>query len=149
MERWIERIQTSFPIHSRPFSELAGEFNVDEGELIETLRRLKGEGVIRRIGAVLEPRKLGADPVLLALKVDGEKVEEVGEETARYKEVTHCYEREPMGGLEVCPYNLWIVLTAERERRDELVERFKTLDGVRDLLVLESKEVYKLKAVFR
>ncbi|HEX30568.1 TPA: Lrp/AsnC family transcriptional regulator [Candidatus Poribacteria bacterium] len=149
MERWLEKAQIFFPIHPRPFSKLAEEFKKDEGELIETLRRLKDEGIIRRIGAVLEPRKLGAEPVLLALEVDGEKVEEVGRETARYREVTHCYEREPMDSSQACPYNLWLVLTAEKERRRELMERFKALEGVKDLLVLESEEVYKLRAVFR
>lgn len=149
MPEWLEKAQSSLPIHPRPFLKLAEEFDLEEGELIETLRRLKREGVIRRIGAVLEPRALGAEPVLLALKVDEGKVEEVGEETARYREVTHCYEREPMDGFEACPYNLWIVLTAEKGRRDELIETFKALDGVRDLLILESEEVYKLRAVFR
>ncbi|HID10305.1 MAG TPA: Lrp/AsnC family transcriptional regulator, partial [Candidatus Latescibacteria bacterium] len=44
---------------------------------MERLRKLKEEGVVRRIGAVVEPRKLGAEPVLLALKVEREKIEEV------------------------------------------------------------------------
>jgi len=146
---WLEKVQSSFPIHPRPFSKLAEEFGLSEEGLMERLRKLKEEGVVRRIGAVVEPRKLGAEPVLLALKVEREKVEEVGDETARYREVTHCYEREAMGDPRACPYNLWIVITAEKGRREKLIKSFSSLEGVEELLVLESKEVYKLRAVFR
>ena len=143
VKKLLDRIQASFPIDKRPFLKLSETFQLSEGEIIETLKELKEHGVIRRIGAILEPRMFGAEPVLLALRVEEGKVEEVGRETARYPEVTHCCEREGSS------YNLWIVLTAEKGRKEKLIEEFKRLNGVKDLLALESEEVYKLKAVFR
>ncbi|HIE04411.1 MAG TPA: Lrp/AsnC family transcriptional regulator [Candidatus Latescibacteria bacterium] len=114
----------------------------EEDEVLKVLRYLKEEGVIRRIGAVLEPRKLGFEPVLLAFSVGGDRLEEVGSRMAGYSQVTHCYQRD---GSE---YNLWVVAVERKGYLEGLIRELADLEGVRRALVLKCERPYKLATTF-
>ena len=54
----INEIQSDFPITSRPYHELGRNFNLSESEVIERVKILKAEGVIRRIGGNFHSKSL-------------------------------------------------------------------------------------------
>ncbi|RKY64941.1 MAG: hypothetical protein DRQ08_00090 [Candidatus Latescibacterota bacterium] len=141
-EGLLELAQRAFPIESRPFLRLSEMSSSEEDEVLKVLRYLKEEGVIRRIGAVLEPRKLGFEPVLLAFSVGGDRLEEVGSRMAGYSQVTHCYQRD---GSE---YNLWVVAVERKGHLDGLLRELADLEGVRRALVLKCERTYKLATTF-
>ena len=51
----LNSIQTDFPISPRPYQILADRLNLDEDELIERIRAMKEEMIIRRIGGEFQP----------------------------------------------------------------------------------------------
>ena len=55
----INRIQSDFPITSRPYLALADELGLTEKEVLERVAGLKKAGIIRRIGGNFVPAKLG------------------------------------------------------------------------------------------
>lgn len=58
--RLINEFQRDFPLEPRPFAEIAYRLCVDEEIVLAALQRLRGEGVVSRVGAVFAPRRVGA-----------------------------------------------------------------------------------------
>ena len=70
----VNRIQSDFPITSRPYLTVAEELDLTEKEVLERVARLKKEGIIRRIGGNFVPGKLGFVSTLCAARVPADKI---------------------------------------------------------------------------
>ena len=46
----LNRIQSDFPIDARPYQVIARELDLTEAQVLDRVRMLKEEGIIRRIG---------------------------------------------------------------------------------------------------
>ena len=91
----------------KPFDFLC-RGGLEEEEVLRIIAELIDKGVIRRIAAVVDHRKLGfVANVLFCSEVPADRVVEAGERLARFKMVSHCYERETFEGW---PYNLFAML---------------------------------------
>lgn len=106
--RLLKLIQNNFPVCSRPYQKLGEKLGISEAETIEKIKRLKKEGVIRRLGAVFDSRKLGYHSTLCAMEVSRAKLLEVVEIVNNYPGVTHNYLRNH-------DYNLWFTLICPNE----------------------------------
>ncbi|MGD9325976.1 MAG: Lrp/AsnC family transcriptional regulator, partial [Desulfobacterales bacterium] len=89
----INRIQSNFPIASRPYLVLAEDLDLTEEEVLERVLRLKKTGIIRRIGGNFVPGKLGFVSTLCAARVPADKIDQFAEVVNRYPGVTHNYQR--------------------------------------------------------
>jgi len=139
----LNRIQSGFPLVSRPYQALAEELGVEEAEVLECVRRLKAEGIIRRIGAVFDSQKLGFYSTLVAMRVPEERVEEVAGVVNTYPGVTHNY-------LRPAEYNLWFTLTAESpERVEEILQEISRCTGIQDWLNLPAERLFKIRVDFK
>ena len=65
----LSAVQDGFPITSRPFRDLGEVLGLEEEEVITRLSFLQKEGLVRRIGPILDLRKLGRSGILAALLV--------------------------------------------------------------------------------
>ena len=54
--RILNRIQSNFPVTSRPYQTIGLELELPEAEVISRVRRLKDIGIIRRIGGNFFPK---------------------------------------------------------------------------------------------
>lgn len=108
-QKLLNDFQRDFPLVKRPFARIAKQLGVTEAEVLETLRLLKAEGTISRVGPVFPPNRLGAS-TLAAMEVPAARLEGVAELVSAYAEVNHNYEREHR-------LNLWFVVTAESPER--------------------------------
>ncbi|MDH3955578.1 MAG: Lrp/AsnC family transcriptional regulator, partial [Desulfobacteraceae bacterium] len=70
----LNRIQSDFPITTRPYLSIAENLNLSEDQVIKRLKRLKKKGIIRRIGGNFAPEKLGFVSTLCAAKVSRDKI---------------------------------------------------------------------------
>ncbi|MCP4345519.1 MAG: Lrp/AsnC family transcriptional regulator [Desulfobacterales bacterium] len=112
-KRIISSIQGDIPITERPFAELAEKLGISEETLLESLESLYNRGVIRRFGATLRHQKSGFEAnAMVAWKVDEEIINTVGEKMASFREVSHCYRRNPTPEW---PYNLYTMIHAKDE----------------------------------
>ena len=138
----INRIQSEFPIASRPYLELANELDLTEKEVLDRVARLKNDGIIRRIGGNFVPDKLGFVSTLCAARVPTDKIEHFAEIVNRYPGVTHNYQRDNT-------YNVWFTFISPS--MDEIETNLKKIaaeSGVSDILNLPATKVFKIKAQF-
>ena len=103
--RLLNEFQRDFPLLPRPFAVIAERLGGTEGEVIETLSRLRDRGTVSRIGAVIAPRSVGAS-TLAALVAPADQLERIAGLVNSHPEVNHNYQREHR-------YNLWFVATAQ------------------------------------
>ena len=71
----LNRIQSDFPITSRPYLAVADELGLTEKEVLDRVAKLKKAGIIRRIGGNFVPGKLGFVSTLCAARVPADKIE--------------------------------------------------------------------------
>jgi DNA-binding Lrp family transcriptional regulator len=109
----IASIQEDIAITERPYLEISRELGISEDVLLETLEDLCRRGVIRRFGATLRHQQTGYTAnAMVAWQVAEDRVEEVGEKLAAFRQVSHCYRRNP---TESWPYNLYTMVHAGDE----------------------------------
>ena len=138
----LNRIQSDFPIASRPYFVVAQELDLEEDEVIRRITHLKNSGIIRRIGANFVPGRLGFVSTLCAARVPEEKIPLFSETVNRYPGVTHNYRRDH-------EYNIWFTFIAESmERIESYLKEIASKTGVTEILNLPATKVYKIKAQF-
>src|SRR5208337_4786265 len=86
-------IQKNFPVIEEPFKAVAVKVGLSEDEALKRIKFLKDEGIIRRIGAVFDSKKMGYASTLCAAKVPKEKMKKFVAVVNSYAGVTHNYRR--------------------------------------------------------
>ena len=138
----LNRIQSDFPITTRPFKSIAETLNLSEAEVINRIRQLKQNGIIRRIGGNFVPEKLGFVSTLCAAKVPGDKIDLFTKAVNRYPGVTHNYQRDN-------EFNIWFTFIAHTmEDIEKNLKEISVETGVSEILNLPATKVYKIKAHF-
>lgn len=138
----LNRIQSDFPIASRPFLVVAQELDLEEDEVIRRITQLKDRGIIRRIGANFVPGRLGFVSTLCAARVPEDKISLFSEIVNKYPGVTHNYRRDH-------EFNVWFTFIAESmDRIESHLKEIASKTGVTEILNLPATKVYKLKAQF-
>ena len=138
----VNRIQSEFPITSRPYLAVADELGLTEKQVLDRVARLKKTGIIRRIGGNFVPGKLGFVSTLCAARVPADKIEQFAKIVNRYPGVTHNYQRDNK-------YNVWFTFICPS--MDEIEVNLKKIaeeTGVSDILNLPATKVFKIKAQF-
>lgn len=109
----IASLQEDIEITARPYLRIARKLGVSEDVLLETLQSLCARGIIRRYGATLRHQKTGFKANAMgAWQVDEDRIDEVGAKMASFREVSHCYRRNP---ADHWPYNLYTMIHANDE----------------------------------
>ena len=138
----INRIQSDFPIASRPYLVLAEDLDLTEEEVLERVLRLKKIGIIRRIGGNFVPGKLGFVSTLCAARVPADKIDQFADVVNRYPGVTHNYQRDNA-------YNVWFTFIAPSvDEIDENLKQIAEETGIIDILNLPATKVFKIRAQF-
>lgn len=141
-KRIVSEVQGDIAITSRPYLEIAGRLGIEEEVLLKTLKDLCQRGVIRRFGATLRHQKSGYTAnAMTAWKVDEDRINEVGEKMASYRQVSHCYRRNPTPEW---PYNLYTMIHAmDEESCLEIAREISAETSVHIYTVLFSKKELK------
>ena len=112
-KRVIAAIQSNIDVTSRPYRQIAKRLNIPEDRLLEILQNLCARGVIRRFGATIRHQKSGFTAnAMVAWQVEEERIETVGKIMAGFRQVSHCYRRNPTGDW---PYNLYTMIHGKSE----------------------------------
>ncbi len=140
--RLLSAVQDRFPITSRPFEVLGEAIGISEVETLERLERLQKGGLVRRIGPILDMRKLGCSGVLVALKVSEKEADTIAQAVNQYPEVSHNYLRPNETG-----YNLWFTVSADEKRIDAILDEIGSRTG-KNMLVLPTLRIFKIGVRF-
>ena len=138
----LNRIQSDFPIVTRPYLAVADELGLTEKQVLERVRQLKEMGIIRRIGGNFVPDKLGYVSTLCAARVPKEKIEHFAEVVNRYPGVTHNYRRDNS-------FNIWFTFIApSMEEIEQNLKEISKKAGIAEILNLPATRVFKIRAQF-
>lgn len=143
----LNLIQSDFPMEQRPFARiadmLAPEIKINEAEIIQRVKRLKKDGIIRRIGGNFSPDSLGFVSTLCAGRVDEQNIELFAETVNQFPGVTHNYIRENK-------YNIWFTIIApSRKHIEDILSSIRNKTGITDLMNLPATRVFKVRAHFK
>lgn len=135
-------IQTKFPVAPEPYRLIGEKVGLSEGEVIERIRKMKEDGIIRRIGAVFDSGKLGFVSTLCAARVPEKDVKQFVDIVNAYPGVTHNYRRNH-------EYNVWFTFIApDEESLQKALAGIAERTGVHDILSMKAVRTFKINASF-
>ncbi|MDR3289247.1 MAG: Lrp/AsnC family transcriptional regulator [Peptococcaceae bacterium] len=139
----LDKAQVSFPVASRPYAVLAELAGISEDEALTRIRRLRGQGMIRRLGGVFDSRRLGYFSTLCAAKVPADKISPLAGLLEQQPGVTHNY-------LRTHAYNMWFTLMASTQSKAEsLLADIREQSGIREIFSLPALRVFKIYVQFQ
>ncbi len=139
--RILNLIQEEFPLTPRPFERIGADVGISEADALARVKRLKDRGLIRRIGPVLERKRLGYVSALCGVHVPKEMIDEVARDINAHTGVTHNYERD--GEL-----NMWFTITKRTaEEIETLLSDIEKRFGLR-IYRFPEKRTFKIKTFF-
>ncbi len=148
--RLLAALQDGLPLSSRPYAQISELLGIDEQQVLERLRHLRQQGVIKRLGVVVKHRQLGYRAnAMLVFDVPDSEVDALGRRISRYSFVNLCYQRPRRDGW---PYNLYCMIHGKS--RDTVLAQYAQLVeecGLTDVdrQVLFSRRCFKQRgAVF-
>jgi len=101
----LQYLQDDFPLAARPFALAGARFGISEDEVLAILARLERRKVIRYLGAIFDPKRLGIHSTLCAADVAPRNVAAVARAVSSRREVSHNYLRQGNP-------NLWFTVSA-------------------------------------
>ncbi len=136
----LSRLQEDLEFVAEPF-DFFSDRETNGKDIHGIIKELVDTGLIRRIAAVLDHRRLGfVCNVLFVCEVPRDRILEAGRRLACMQTVSHCYQRET---FESWPYNLFAMMHACSERqiqhdigefvKAERAKKFELLQTVAEL----------------
>lgn len=141
----LSGLQDELKVMERPFDFLCGEeLGIDK--VLKIIQRLADKGVIVRIAAAVDQRRLGfAANILFCCEVSEERIAEAGERLARFGAVSHCYQRKKVKGW---PYNLYAMMHGRSMGEiQRVVDKFTKAEGTKSFELLPTEKELKKEQV--
>ncbi len=141
----LSKLQDDLELTELAFDFLCGD-GLERDDVLKILKGLINKGVIRRIAAVVDHRKLGfAANVLFAGEVPQDRIVDTGKRLAHFAIVSHCYQRETFEGW---PYNLFAMMHGRSMGQiQRVINRFIEAEGIDSFELLPTAEELKKKPV--
>ena len=142
----LQLLQEEFPLVEQPWEALSSKLKLPETELFARIKHLCLEGVIQKIGPIVDSSKVGYTiATLVALRVPDDKVDKVAAVINQYGNISHNYEREH-------EYNVWFTIVAQsQEELTRILNEIIQKTGLRqnDVLNLPTAQRFKIKVNFQ
>lgn len=138
----VNALQGDIPLTREPYREMARNLGLSQQELLERLTKMKKNGQLKRVGAVLYHRRAGfVANAMVAWRVPEDRAEEVGQIMASFPEASHVYQRP---AFPQWPYNLYTMIHGtSREECEHVVEKISLETGITEYEVLYSTREFK------
>jgi DNA-binding Lrp family transcriptional regulator len=138
----LNLLQTEFPVEPEPFKTIGEKTGIPEDEVLARISSLKDQGVIRRIGAVLDSGKLGFVSRLCAASVPEERIAPFVDRINALPGVTHNYKRD-----HAC--NIWFTLISPSEEElEKTIAQISEDTGIKDIQTFRAVRTFKIDARF-
>lgn len=134
----LNEIQWTFPLVPRPYSDIAKKFQISDEEVMQRLRALKEDGIVRQLSAIFDTRRLGYKSALVAMAIDADKLDNIANQVNKHPGVSHNYERNH-------EYNLWFTLAVPpgSDLKSE-IDKFSKLQGINKVRMLPTIKLFKI-----
>ncbi|MEW5813992.1 MAG: Lrp/AsnC family transcriptional regulator [Spirochaetota bacterium] len=145
-KRLVRRLEEPLLTVPRPWGKIAETLKLSETELFDEIRRLKRDGIVRRISAVLRHRNIGFTANgMTCFRVPEIDIIGAGTTIAEYEQVSHCYQRPTYPGWQ---YPLFaMVHERDSERLKVVVKEIAGRIQCDDYQILFSSKEFKKERV--
>jgi DNA-binding Lrp family transcriptional regulator len=138
----LNEIQSDFPVTQKPYKDLGVRLSCSEDNILKRIKKLKKEGIIRRIGGNFDSQRIGFTTTLCAARVSDDTIEEFVRVVNKYPGVTHNYLRDHY-------YNIWFTFVAPNMKMiDRYIEEIMKHTGVEEILNLPAVKRFKILVNF-
>ncbi len=137
----LYQMQHAFPLTQRPFRELADTLGSSEEAVMDAVRQLKEERIIRQTSAIFDTKRLGYKSSLVAFKVPEEKIEDAAKIINVHPGVSHNYLRNH-------DYNIWFTMAVAPDTAlglEKTIDILKERSGAEDAIILPTLKMFKIK----
>lgn len=138
--RLLNILQSDFPLVPEPFRLMAERLEMSEEEIIQRIKRLKREKIIRQISAIFDTRGLGYHSSLVAARVAPERLDEAAQVFNRHPGITHNYRRNHS-------FNLWFTIAVPPNSKlglERSVALLGEMAGVESIRILPTLKLFKI-----
>jgi len=140
-DQLLFQMQNAFPVTDRPFAVIADELGTSEATVLEMVRKLKDEAIIRQTSAIFDTKRLGYTSSLVAFKVPAEEIDRAAEIINAHPGVSHNYLRNH-------DYNIWFTMAVAPDSRlglERTIAILQDLTGAEDAIILPTLKMFKIK----
>jgi len=141
----IQRAQYDIKMESEPFKHIIEELDIDYETFFSILIELQEAGIMRLFASILTHRKAGFKATAMVVwDVDAENCEGLGETSAAFSAVSHCYLRPK---YENWPYNLFTMVHGKTTEETNFIieEMTKEIDSKSHMPLYSSREFKKVR----
>ena len=136
-QRLLTELTKGLPLEHRPFEAVGQKLSMSEQECLERTARLKATLAIRRVSAVFDPRGLGYQRTVIAMRGDLSHLDAAAEAVSRYPGVS-------VSELRNDPFHLWCTVSVPpHDTLEHLAQIFHTLAKAHETILLPALRVYK------
>ena len=141
--KFLNIIQSDFPLVDEPYKEVAERLGIREAEVLERLRVLRKDNVVRQISAIFDTRRLGYKTSLMAMAFEPQKLQPGALKINEHPGVSHNY------GREGSYYNLWFTLAVPPgDSIEETVKRMAGETGALSFRIMPTIRFFKIGVNF-
>jgi siroheme decarboxylase len=140
-KRLLNLMQGSFPIAPRPFQHVAQEAGIEEQEVIDRVKNLLEERIIRQVTPIFDTRALGYSSMLVAAKVDPENPWRAANIINEHPGVSHNYLRNH-------EFNIWFTIATEPDSPlglDGTLQVLAKIAGAESIRQLPTLKLFKIR----
>ena len=136
----LYKMQSSFPLTQKPFLELAKQFDTSEDEILELVKELKADGILRQTSAIFDTKRLGYKSSLVAFKVAEDKIDKAVEAINAHPGVSHNYLRDH-------DFNIWFTMAVEPSSKfglEKTIEILAKQSEAEESIILPTLKLFKI-----
>jgi len=108
----INRLSYGIEIEKQPFKNIANALGISENELLERIRALIKNGIIRFFRPRIDYKMIGYKSLMVGFYIEKERIREIALSLKSFDIVSHCYIRKENP---LFPYNLFLILHAKNK----------------------------------
>lgn len=139
----LNMLQTDIPLSADPWAEIGARLGLTGDEVLAKLTAWQDNGLIRKIGASVNPRAMGWFSTLCAANIPENKITDFKALIDGITAITHCYTRKNE------QFNLWFTIIAENEAAALEIIRHLQLQFNLAVNSLPATKVYKILPIFQ
>jgi len=138
----IRELQEDVPLDPQPYTPMARRIGIPEEEFLAVAARLKTQGYMRRMAAVLHHREVGFRANAMGVwVVPADRAEDVGRVMGSFKGVSHCYLRPTYPDW---PYSIFTMVHGQdAEGCQEIIDAMARATDITEYALLYSTREYK------
>jgi len=138
----IRELQEDLPLVPQPYAPMAARVGIAEAEFLAVADRLKAQGYLRRMAAVLRHREAGFRANAMGVwVVPAQRAEDVGQIMGSFTGVSHCYLRPTYPDW---PYSVFTMVHGQDAQDcQEVIDAIGHATGIGEYALLYSTKEYK------